>query len=167
MELHIRLYKNGIDVGGGYFKSYVTTSMWTPFTANFSTYTDADSARIMISACYDNDAPVPHGNSVLYIDNLSFDNPITAVSSAVEHDNSISVFPNPAFNELIIVCGQLAIGNVATISITAITGKVIYQTTTTAAEKLEVNTTDFAEGVYLVSVQTKDFIKTNKIIITK
>lgn len=96
MEVHIRLYKNGIDVGGGSYKNATAISVWTPFSINFSTYADADSARIMMSACYDNDAPIPHGNSVLYVDNLNFDSLLTVGIAENEVESMLIMYPNPA-----------------------------------------------------------------------
>jgi hypothetical protein len=94
-EIHIILYNNGAEVGGAYFKSAAPATSWTSFNVPFSGYATADSARIMILSCYDQDAPVPHGNSILYVDNLSFDNLISGVAeSALIY--SISIFPNPA-----------------------------------------------------------------------
>lgn len=96
MEIHIRMYKNSEDIGGGSFKTAEWTEVWTPFSINLSDYTEVDSARIMISSCYDNDEPLPHGNSVLYMDNLSFDHLITTATSDVYTNNKITVYPNPA-----------------------------------------------------------------------
>lgn len=106
MEIHIRIYKDGTDVGGGSFKTAETAATWTPFGINFSDYGEADSARIMISSCYDNDEPLPHGNSVLYMDNLNFDHLITVGTSDVAAESKISIYPNPASEHL-----SLQIGN--------------------------------------------------------
>ncbi|MBL0343334.1 MAG: T9SS type A sorting domain-containing protein [Bacteroidetes bacterium] len=46
------------------------------------------------------------------------------------------------------------------VTIADITGKVIYSTTASDMQKLEVNTTDFAKGIYVVKIQTADFMAT-------
>ena len=61
-----------------------TVSNWTSFCIPISAYTVADSATITVAAFY-NDTTCsmpygPYGNSILYVDNLSFDNLITSVS---------------------------------------------------------------------------------------
>ncbi len=75
------LYKDGQMVPGGYgiFLSGEAVGNWTPFEiAVYDTlYAAADSARISVSSFYN---PLM-GNSVLYIDNLSFDELLTANQS--------------------------------------------------------------------------------------
>ncbi|MBL7831395.1 MAG: T9SS type A sorting domain-containing protein [Saprospiraceae bacterium] len=53
------------------------------------------------------------------------------------------------------------------ITITDITGKIIYKTTATDTQNLEVNTADFGAGIYVVQVQGADFIATKKLFIEK
>jgi 5-hydroxyisourate hydrolase-like protein (transthyretin family) len=53
------------------------------------------------------------------------------------------------------------------VTITDITGKVIYTTIATDTQKVEVNTNDFAEGIYVVQIQAADFIGTKKLIVKK
>ncbi|MBL0341840.1 MAG: T9SS type A sorting domain-containing protein [Bacteroidetes bacterium] len=73
---------------------------------------------------------------------------------------NVLVFPCPAANQFTI---ELP-GNTEKVDVTIsdITGKIIYKTATINSEKIEVNTTDFAEGVYLVQVQTENFTETKK-----
>ena len=78
---------------------------------------------------------------------------------------SINLFPQPATDHLTITFGNTH-KNVE-ITVTDITGKIIYTTTSTEKQKVEVNTNDFAEGVYVVQIQTADFLETKKLIITK
>jgi len=99
MDIHFVLYKNGVEITGGGFMSKATTASWTAFSAIVSStdYTEADSARIMISAFNTDSYPNGvHGNSVLFIDNLSFDNLIGAVPAHREEFSSFLVWPNPA-----------------------------------------------------------------------
>ena len=42
-----------------------------------------------------------------------------------------------------------------------------YKTFAFAAEKIEVNTKDFAAGIYVVQIQSADFIGTKKLIVEK
>ena len=83
MNINVHFYYNGTEVTGGRFQSDVTASSWTPFQVFVSdtSYTNVDSARITLSASNEpkDGSKGPLGNSVLYIDNLSFDTLITSV----------------------------------------------------------------------------------------
>ncbi len=80
MRIQIQLYQNGSGVSYNVFLSTVSVSSWTSFTIPLPPYTSADSGSIMLAAYNANGPPseyIPYGNSVLYIDNLNFDNLIT------------------------------------------------------------------------------------------
>ncbi|MEO8147544.1 MAG: SBBP repeat-containing protein [Bacteroidia bacterium] len=77
--------------------------------------------------------------------------------------NNITLYPNPATDYLTIKTNS---NKKHVITITDITGKIIY-TTTTLSDKTIINTKDFSQGVYAVSVQTADFIETKKIIVVR
>lgn len=79
--------------------------------------------------------------------------------------SSIHLFPNPASNNVTINLGTDT--RSVHVSIADITGKIIYFTTASETQKLEVNTTDFTKGVYVVQIQTADFIGTKKLVIEK
>ncbi len=165
-EIHIRIYKNGVDVSGGYFKTAAAAPSWTSLQIIFSTYTDADSARIMISACYDNDAPVPHGNSVLYIDNLSFDNLITSVNEI--QPGVVKVYPNPAnksftvkFKEDFVATPDLKLYNTE--------GKLLLQQRIlTTYYPATVNVAELAAGMYVLVIKVDEqVICQEKIVVYK
>lgn len=86
----------------------------------------------------------------------------TGIENA-ENTNGFSIYPNPTNDKLTISNEQLTIGNSLTISITDITGKLIYANTATTT-KTEISTKDFAKGIYLVKLQSKDFVETRKVI---
>lgn len=79
--------------------------------------------------------------------------------------SSINLFPNPAGNDFTIDLGSS--NEEVKVTIADITGKVVYNTIATDTQKLEVNSTDFAEGIYVVQIQTEDFIETKTIILHK
>jgi hypothetical protein len=89
---------------------------------------------------------------------------VTAVSS-IDKAATINLFPNPANNHLSIELGS--IHPKVDVTITDITGKIIYSTSATNTEKIEVNAKDFAAGVYLVQIQSADFIATKKLVVEK
>ncbi len=79
--------------------------------------------------------------------------------------SSINLFPNPATNHLTIVLGKN--NKKAEVTIADITGKVIYKTISRETQKIEVNTEDFNEGIYVVQIQTEEFIGIKKFILKK
>jgi hypothetical protein len=72
----------------------------------------------------------------------------------VESEGALVVFPNPVTNHLIIDFGSRK--KEVVVTITNITGKVIYATTLREAPSLEVNTKDFADGVYIVAIRDEE-----------
>lgn len=77
--------------------------------------------------------------------------------------NSFSVYPNPASNYFTV---DLRNNNEkATITITDVTGKPIY--TTTTINSTEINTTNFSNGVYFVQVKTGDFVAVRKVVVER
>jgi len=79
--------------------------------------------------------------------------------------SSINLFPNPATDKLTIALGSN--NRKVVVTIADITGKIIYSTTATETQKLEVNTKDFASGIYVAQIQSAEFIATNKLVIEK
>ncbi|MGL2964235.1 T9SS type A sorting domain-containing protein [Flavobacterium sp. RSB2_4_14] len=78
---------------------------------------------------------------------------------------SMTLFPNPTSNQLTIAFGS--INNEVAIAIADITGKIVYATKVNDTQKIEVNTSHFAEGIYAVQVQSDNFRETKKLIVVK
>ncbi len=76
---------------------------------------------------------------------------------------SINVYPNPATNELTIDLSGIKTN--VEITITVITGKIIYTNTSTETHLLNVNTKDFKEGIYFLQAQTADYLVTKKFVV--
>ena len=91
----------------------------------------------------------------------------TTVTGIIENSfaSSINLFPNPANNHLTIALGSN--NQKVKVTIADITGKIIYSTTASETQKVEVNTKDFAEGIYVVQIQTADFFETKKLVVEK
>ncbi|NOT36573.1 MAG: T9SS type A sorting domain-containing protein [Saprospiraceae bacterium] len=92
--------------------------------------------------------------STLGIDNLS------------NEKNSFTLYPNPA-NEKVVISYPLLAGKNTTVTITDITGKLVFKTNPTQTEKIEVNTKHLDPGAYLVQVQTDDIVSARKLFIEK
>ena len=91
----------------------------------------------------------------------------TTATGIIENSfaSSINLFPNPANNHLTIALGSN--NKIVQVTIADITGKVIYTTIATDTQKVEVNTKDFAEGIYVVQIQAAGFIGTKKLVVEK
>ena len=79
--------------------------------------------------------------------------------------SSINLFPNPANNHLTIALGSN--NKNVEVAIADMTGKIIYTTIAYETNRIEVNTSEFAEGIYIVQIQSGEFISTKKLIIKK
>lgn len=97
------LYKNGIEVSTAAFINALSQSDWTSFSVPFPAYIDADSGAIMLSSYFFQFAggggqpPLPHGNSILYVDNINFDTLITSIQDQPANQSfSACIYPNPA-----------------------------------------------------------------------
>ena len=156
MEIHIRLYKNGVDVSGGQFKNSAAMSSWGSFSIPLSAYADADSARIMILSCYNNDFPFPLGNSVLYVDNLSFDSLITDGIPETADTNPFFVYPNPASEIIKIDFNKKGINLIGLEIYNAQCQEVFTEKDFDNNDLLSVNVSGLAEGFYIVRIKTSE-----------
>ncbi|MBK6985355.1 MAG: T9SS type A sorting domain-containing protein [Bacteroidetes bacterium] len=95
---------------------------------------------------------------------------IIAVENGINKTGTLVVFPNPASNELYI---KLSVPNEksATIDIKDILGRVIYQQEIDLTQSINnnyINTTNFASGTYIVSINAGNSLSENiKVIINK
>ncbi len=83
----------------------------------------------------------------------------------IENESGFELFPNPATNQ-VTISSERNISH-AEISINDITGKLILMTSFISGKSIELNTNDFSPGIYLVQIQTPEFIATKKLVITK
>lgn len=150
-RIFIALYHNGAEVTQAELMNTEATGGWVSFVLPFPDYTDADSARIMLSA-FDADNVEVQGNSVLYIDNLSFDQWITATAESPEQADGMAVYPNPARDVVCIHTGTTP-GTGAVLEVFDATGRCVDRRPCTAASTV-LPVHGWAAGTYVVTVQT-------------
>lgn len=171
IQIGIMLFKNGVWIAGGEFTTKQTVSEWTAFNipiySDTESYTDvdADSATITVAAFY-NDTTCgnpygPFGNSVLYVDNLSFDNLITTDIATVESKEKVTVSPNPA-RDVIQITG---IQGDAIVALSDINGRVLFSKKVIEGEKIPVSS--LSNGEYMVTIKAQNFTETKRIVIKK
>jgi hypothetical protein len=91
----------------------------------------------------------------------------TSTTGIIENSfaSSINLYPNPSAYHLTIDLES----NIqkAEIAIIDVTGKIVYKANAIGKQKLEVNTSNFSEGIYLVRIQSTDFIETKKLVVKR
>jgi hypothetical protein len=146
--------------GGGYGDdkgySITTDSSGNVYvTGNYSSPTITFGATTLSNA----------GGSDMFIAKLDTMTIMTGTHDASASLNMTSIFPNPAITHLTIALPGYT--EKVEVTITDIAGKIIYTTTTDETNKIEVNTSEFAEGIYIVQIQAADFIEAKKLVVEK
>jgi hypothetical protein len=143
-----------------------SASTWTPFNISFDSYTNADSATIFISAFYpSSQLDGPNGNSVLYVDNLSFDNHITSVKDLAVDPYKFNIYPNPASDIFNLEINKTNIDDM-TLNIFNSIGKLVRSEMLKHNQK-QINIEDLGNGIYMVEMKSKEWTETQKLIIQR
>lgn len=79
--------------------------------------------------------------------------------------STIQIFPNPAGDNFCILLNN--INSKVGVVISDITGKIVYSVNESISQKIEVNTKDFAEGLYVVSIQSDKAVETKKVMVVR
>ncbi len=137
---------------------------WTSFSVPLGTYSTADSAMMILAAFFpNNQLDGPNGNSVVYFDNLSFDN---LVGSVNENNNTprFSMYPNPAIDVVTLNIDTKT--NDVKLNIYNVIGGIV------RSEPLQNNrqnfsTGDLNNGIYIVEIRSEKGSSKQKLIIQK
>ena len=166
MSIQIELRQGGQWVAEGKYTSTTAASGWTSFNIPLSNYTSADSGNIIIAAFnISGEQSVPYGNSVLYIDNLNFDNLIGYVREQSDKNNIISLYPNPASDFV-----TLHIDNKNNVDLTLNIYNVIGELVRSELLKQnqqQINIRYLSNGIYMVEIKSKEWSEKQKLIIQR
>ncbi|MDD5570195.1 MAG: T9SS type A sorting domain-containing protein [Bacteroidales bacterium] len=166
MLVQVLLFKNGLSVSYGAFTTVASASSWTPFTVTFENYTDVDSASISIGAYYVGGFNyMPHGNSVLYVDNLNFDTFIGSVNEKTGKNNLFILYPNPASDVVKLNINEF-VNEDLSLNIYNISGALV-KSETLKQNQREINIGDLPNGFYQVEIKSKKFIEKQKLVILR
>jgi hypothetical protein len=168
MTIMAALYYNGAIVSTAVLNSTTTATDWTSFNIPFPAYSIADSAQIGLCAYYDVFGIFPsgpYGNSVLYVDNISFDNLISSVSESPSKNNGVNFYPNPASNVVSLNFTNTQNEDIG-INIYSILG-VLVRSEILKQNNKQINVSDLSNGVYMVIIKSKDLTETKKLIIQR
>jgi hypothetical protein len=166
MDIHFAFYKNGFEVTGGRLLSNVLATEWTSFNIPVSDpgYLEADSARIMLSSFFA-DHMILYGNSVLYVDNLSFDNLISGIGKQDAQNTIFKLYPNPASDIIKLnfskTCNDKMLLEIYTPAGIMIKSEILKQ------NQQEINCADLRDGFYMVSIKSKNFSGIQKLVIQR
>jgi hypothetical protein len=164
MRIFICLYKDGLEVAQVKLSDTVTVPAWTSFTLPIPTYANADSARVFLSSFNSDGAMVIQGNSVLYVDNLSFDNLIGIGSEQIAKKTLFFLVPNPASD---IVNVNISTNDEETeLNIYSVTGKLV-KSEMLIQNQQQINIGDLSNGVYLVEIKSQKVSEKQRLIIHK
>lgn len=173
-------YVNSVNPQSGNMIGYgslckSTSSSYTPFTVTinyFDSTTIPDSASIALSAFKQVDfntmtsSGSPLGNSVLYVDNISFDGFIpTEINTLTNTDKKINIFPNPA-SDVFTLNIDNTINADFTLNIYKITGELV-RSEILRQNQQKINISDLSNGIYMVELNSKDWTEKQKLIIQR
>ncbi len=169
MQIGLMLWQNGVWIAGAEFICTDTVSNWTSFNIPISAYTTADSATITVAAFY-NDTTCgspygPFGNSVLYVDNISFDNLISSIPEQSFKNITFRLYPNPAYDIVTLNIDNINSSDL-TLNIYNVIGNLI------SSELLKqnyqkINIRDLSNGIYIVEIKSKEWSEKQKLIIQR
>ncbi|MBI2721304.1 MAG: T9SS type A sorting domain-containing protein [Bacteroidetes bacterium] len=137
----------GSPAGGVYTGSNVAGSVFTP-GAVAGTFTPSYSFTSTVNGC----SKTANVNIVV--------NPCTGIDSKAIASSELSVYPNPNTG---IFTLELNNGAAKTVVVTDLTGRVIL-TETSTANKLNINISNFANGVYFVKVQSNSTVEVIRVV---
>ncbi len=168
LNINVYMYKNGVAMGSASGNIDTAIASYTPFSFDISYLnTDIpDSADISITI----GSFAPHGNSIAFIDNLSFDGfrPTTGISNNSLSDMSCNIYPNPASNNLTVNLNGFS-GKLVYI-VDDIIGKNVFSITDNdCAGRIikNLNISLLPAGAYMLHVRSEKATATRKFVIQK
>lgn len=150
-QVKVILKKGATEVGGATLNIYATQSTYKTFSLpiKYTSTTVPDKAEIYL---FSDKIGKETMGSKLWVDKLSFSDTATGINDEVLHNKDITIFPNPAYNEVYV---QQNSGNMAnTYTITDQVGKVILSGTLTGV-LTTINIEQLPKGFYLLQTDHK------------
>jgi hypothetical protein len=159
----VYFYKNGVVIGNPVFGTTQAISSWTAWEVPMTYYTSdvPDSATIFfVTGAY-----IQHTESIMYVDNLSFDGFVTSISEQTSENTILNIYPNPA-SDIITLNIENKNNADLTLNIYNATGALV------KSEKLIQNQRQFdigdlSNGIYLVEIKSKEWTGKQKLIIQR
>lgn len=164
MTIKVDLFNGGGSVASGSFTTATSASIWTSFNIPISSYTTADSGYIVFRAYANGQASIPHGNSVLNVDNLNFDNLITVISE-IEIGNKISIYPNPFSSTTTLQTDKVF--KDATLTVYNSFGQTVAQIKNLSGQTATLSRDNLPSGLYFIRLTEENkIIAVDKLVVT-
>ncbi len=165
-QLRLMLFKQGQAIGSATVSIDTAVPNYTGISAdiNYSTADIPDSAQLAITTAIEF---IPHGNSVAYIDNISFDSfhSPTDVPEIPLADGGFRIYPNPAHDHLMVEWNT-SDANKASITFTDINGRLLKTVSCDGlAQRTSVDIADLPGGFYLVSFRAGNSPRYCKLVV--
>lgn len=165
----ILLFKNGNPVSDTILLTGTSpVPNWTSFKLPLQYSTDPDSAFIELAAFYSFPKKFPHGNSILYVDNLSFDLR-DYVTENIQQNNLFNLYPNPTSDFINIDISKEMFRKLNMTNWKAeiydVLGNLIYSENTIGKFEIKINVSYLNDGVYIMKLQNSEQITAKKIIV--
>ncbi len=163
--IRIILFNNGTEVASSSTTITSTDEIWQPFSVEIDQYDAADSATIIVMSW----TPMgpedgPNGNSILYLDNLSFDNHISSIETP-GIDFNWNIYPNPASNIIRFESTQWMefpfLMNLYNASGTLVKTELIKE------NNQNILIQELSNGLYLIEIITPSYSKQQKLVIQR
>jgi hypothetical protein len=88
---------------------------------------------------------------------------ITTVGNEENSDSQLNIAPNPADGSFTIDLGETQY--TSKITVTNMLGEVVYMSTVAPTKFVQISTSGFASGVYLVQVQSETGLRTQRVVV--
>ena len=168
----VSMFRNDTLVGSGSFHSKDTVSVWTPFVVPINYIPgfqgNPDSAAIQVAAFRLGSATSPRGNSILLVDDISFNTFSTGIMSYTTALHSVQIAPNP-FREYTTVQFELPASESIAFKLFNLEGLEIksYPPAILAGGKqsILISAEGLAPGIYFLSAGVGSSFKTQKLIV--
>ena len=173
MSIGVVMFNNGNAVGWGFFENKFAANSYTYFDININydmMFTGVpDSATIFALPFVG--GSFPHGNSVLKIDALGFNPPIsTSVTEINSKQPELLIFPNPANNFTTINYYKTNSANITLYiynSNGALVDRIERSNESVGAYSFKYDLTNYPSGIYSVYYKDGAFEKTQKFTVVK
>jgi len=175
LTIGVFMYYLGTQVGWGFFQSGIQKLTYTYFSVPIyysgTFYGTPDSATVFVASFSTNGNYPPNGNSVLYVDNLTFDFVLDAPENLFSSKiMELNTYPNPFAGSVNISYILPESGNV-TIKLYDVTGrelKLVYSgNQTTGKYSMLYDAVGLSNGIYQLVIQTKNYKQSRKVVVQK
>ncbi|HNQ68094.1 MAG TPA: T9SS type A sorting domain-containing protein [Bacteroidales bacterium] len=165
-SVSVVLFLDGEQIGHNSMNISSTDETWQPFTVDFDSYVEADSATIIFMA-WTPEGPVdpPAGNSVIFIDNLNFDSHLTEINNNNSNLAPLTLFPNPANDELFLNFHD-GVSDISKLVFLNSNGCIVKSVDVNSSLK-HISVSDLSTGLYFIEFYSDRKIKSQKLIIMR